>query len=415
MAFLSKLERAVSIQKESPSSKGEAPQPSQLDDLREKMARILGTDAPKEAEKPRDAFTELPFVRKETEHGALYLRRRRLDPAYRLGHADIAHASLANPEVLALLALDPELADCDPARALYLDTETTGLAGGTGTIVFLLGLAWFDGSSLVLEQLLLRQLGEEAPILAFLAKRMRRASMLVSYNGKSFDLPLLRTRAVMSRMPALIEKPHLDLVHVARRLHRKRIGPCNLPAIESNILGFTREGDIPSNEIAPRFAHFLRTNDESSLAPIVEHNDWDVISMAALVGLYGEPLNRLSAMDLPSLARTYRRAGSLDAASVVAEEAVARGERGEALRVRGEIAKARGDKTRALIDFARALEEIDDPGLRLELAKLYEHHAREPLAALNLVYEGTGEGEEAERRRRARLEAKLRRQSRRSS
>src|SRR5690606_10056066 len=149
-----------------------------------------------------------------------------------------------------------ELAACDPRRALYLDTETTGLAGGAGTVAFLVGLSFLEDGDLVTEQFLLRRMGEEAAIVARLSERIEQASMLVSFNGKSFDVPLLRTRAVMSRMPALPERPHLDLVHVARRLHKRRLGSCNLTTIEQRILGFRRQGDIPSSEIAPRYAHF---------------------------------------------------------------------------------------------------------------------------------------------------------------
>lgn len=377
-----------------------------MDGLREKMARILGTEAAPKPVRETRGFGELPFVHEETPLGPLYVRSRRLPLAHCVGRAPIASAREARAEMLALLALDPRLSGCDPGRALYLDTETTGLAGGTGTVAFLVGIAYFDSDSLVLEQFLLRQLGEEAPILERVASHVGKASMLVSYNGKAFDMPLLRTRAVMCRMNELASIPHLDLVHVARRLHRKRIGPCDLSSIESKILGFVREGDVPSNEIAARYAHFLRTRDESALSAIVLHNDWDIVSMAALVGLYGEPLDRLEPEDLPDVARTLKRARSLDLAGEIADKAVASGMGAEALRARGEIAKARGDKARALSDFAEAIELLDDPSLRLELAKLYEHFAKDFSNALRLVEEGTAEAPEALEKRRARLLAK---------
>jgi len=276
-------------------------------------------------------------------------------------------------------------------------------------VAFLVGLSFLEEGELVLEQFLLRRLGEEAPIVARLSQRIEEASMLVSFNGKSFDVPLLRTRAVMSRMPALPERPHLDLVHVARRLHKRRLGSCSLTSLEQRILGFQRHGDIPSSEIAPRYAHYLRTEDASGLRPIVEHNDWDIASMVALVGLYGEPLESLEVADWIALAGTLRRAGSLERAQEVAEAAITAGAGAEALRMRGEIAKARGDKALALADFARALDELDDPGLRLELAKLYEHHAKEFEFALRLVEQGTGEDQEAWTRRHTRLLEKSRR------
>ncbi|MEO7111030.1 MAG: ribonuclease H-like domain-containing protein, partial [Polyangiaceae bacterium] len=148
----------------------------------------------------------------------MHLARKKASPAARVGIAPLQPAAFADSSMLALLALDPTLVPCDPRRALYLDTETTGLSGGTGNVAFLLGLAYFDEheEAFVLEQIMIRKLGEEAPMLAHLARRLEDASMIVTFNGKSFDWPLLRARVVMNRMPALRELPHLDLLHVAR-------------------------------------------------------------------------------------------------------------------------------------------------------------------------------------------------------
>jgi hypothetical protein len=313
--------------------------------------------------------------------------------------------------MLALLALDPALAGIDPTRALFLDTETTGLGGGAGVVAFLIGLAWFDDDGrLVIEQLLLRRPGHERPMLELLTERFAAASALVTYNGKTFDLPLLATRYVMNRLPPPPARPHLDLLHVARRLHRARLGVCRLISLESEVLGFVREGDIEGGDVAARYGHFLRTGDESALSAVVEHNAWDVVSMAALVGLYGEPLTALHDEDLVGLARTLRRARALEAAQVAADRAVERGAGPEARRVRGEIAKARGDRALALAELEAAADAIDDPRVRLELAKLYEHHVKAPLRALELCALGTGESDEAVERRRSRLEKKLARQ-----
>ena len=155
-----------------------------------------------------------------------------------------------------------------------------------------------------------------------------------------------------------------------------------------------------------RYAHFLRTGDEQALAMVVEHNAWDVASMAALVGLYGEPVELLAPDDLACLARTLKRGKALDLAHQVAERAISRGAGPNGYRVRGEIAKARGDRDAALADFEHLSREVDDPALRLELAKLYEHHVKAPEKALEVVLAGTGEAEPALARRRSRLEKK---------
>jgi uncharacterized protein YprB with RNaseH-like and TPR domain len=381
-----------------------------LDALRDRIARILAKSPPTR-KRPDPTEGDLPFAREETPSGFLYVRNKRFSAAHRVGRAPVHVGSEASPEMLALLALDPGLVAADPARALYIDTETTGLSAGAGTIPFLIGLAWFDGRAsqsrtLVVEQLLLREPGEEGPMLDRLAERVAAASMLVTYNGKSFDLPLLASRLVLSRRPALPAIPHLDLVHVARRIHRHRIAQHNLRNIESEVLGFERTADISGGEVSSRYSHFLRTGDGSALAAVVDHNEWDIVAMAALVALYGEPLVGLGAVDWAGVARTVRRAGALELAGAIADRAVLAGGGPEAVRARGEIAKARGDKARALADFESLVATVDDPSLRLELAKLYEHHAKAPLAALELVLRGTGESPEALRRRRARLERK---------
>jgi uncharacterized protein YprB with RNaseH-like and TPR domain len=349
-----------------------------------------------------------------------------LSPAHRIGRAPVAAARSASAELLALLALDPSLAGVDLGRALYLDTETTGLAGGAGTVAFLVGLAFFSDETrqLVVEQLLVRNLGEEAPMLERVAARLREASALVTFNGKSFDMPLLRARFVMARIPAPPEPPHLDLVHVARRLHKTRgLAACSLTGIERDVLGFVRHDDVPSSDVSACYLHFLRTGDVKSLLGVVEHNGWDVVTMAALVGLYGDPIlapsqatagalcgSQLDAEDLVGVARTLRRAGEMERALEAATCAVERGAGPESLRARAEIAKARGDRARALADFEALAAKVDCPRVRLELAKLYEHYVKEPARALEIALGGTAErADRAEKRARrlARKAAKI--------
>ncbi len=406
-----------------------SPSGNVLDDLRARMEAILTrTRGEPPRPPPRVDVPELPFCVEDTPAGPLHVRTLRHGGEHRVGRVPVSGGRRASAELLALLALDPRIAACDPARALYLDTETTGLGPGAGTVAFLVGLAWFDvgttaaassgapasgeGSrppALVMEQLLVRRLGEEAPVLARIAERIQAASMLVTFNGKSFDMPVLRTRFVMGQRPIPEEPPHLDLLHVARRLHKARGIGTTLKAVESEVLGFVRENDIPSGEVSQCYLHFLRTGDPRALIGVVDHNAWDVVSMAAMLGLYGEPLEgtQLEAFDLVGVARTMKRAGSADLAYEVAETAVARGAGPEATRARAEIAKARGDKARALADFEALAESVDDPKVRLELAKLYEHHAKDASRALAMVASGTGESDALRERREARLRRKL--------
>jgi uncharacterized protein YprB with RNaseH-like and TPR domain len=329
-----------------------------------------------------------------------------------VGRIPVDSARQVAPALLSLLALDPALARVDASRALYLDTETTGL-GGAGTLAFLVGLAFFDAEGrLVLEQLLLSSPAEEAALIAHVHQRIEAASLLVTFNGKSFDLPLLEGRALMNAQPRFAARPHLDLLHVARRLHKARLGGCRLKLLEAEVLGFDRrDDDVAGADIAPLYGHFLRTGNGELLRPVVDHNAWDVVSMAALVGLYGEPLGLLHPRDLLGVAETARRAGAYDEARNYADASWAGGAGPDALWARARIEKARGDKARALLDFELLSREVDDPAVRLELCKLYEHHEKDFRAALEVLGRGLGEDDERLAKRRARLEQKQRKKS----
>lgn len=380
--------------------------------LREKMAEILDQPLPVPRPPADPSGGLLPFVAEPRDGGMLYRRRLTLPPSHHVGRIPVDAAAAARSELLALLALDASLEGRDLGRALFLDTETTGLGGGSGITAFLVGLARFDANGrLEVEQLLLRSPADEAALVDVVRERLAECDLVVTYNGKAFDLPLLSSRAVMTRRPPLPSRPHLDLLHVARRLHKQRLGACRLVTLESDVLGFERGPDIEGGEIPARYAHFLRTGDEAALLAVVEHNAWDVASMAALVGLYGEPYDLLHPEDLVGLARTFKRARAFGRAEHAADTALERGAGPLARRVRGDIAKARGDIAKALADFEALLDEAPDPAVRLELAKLYEHFVKEPARALGLVEQGTSETEEAAVRRRARLEKKVARGS----
>jgi hypothetical protein len=383
-----------------------------LDELRRRMAEILTRPAPVPPVAPepsgeRMPLDELPFVRRETEAGVLYQRIEGLAASHRVGTVGLEAALGASAEMLSLLALDDAIGAASPMGFLFLDIETTGL-GGAGSLAFLVGLASFDASGrLFVEQLLLDRPGNERALLERVRERVQAAELIVSFNGKAFDHPMLAARFVMNRMPPPALPPHLDLLHVGRRLHRRRLQRCTLKHLESEVLGFVRGEDIDGHEVATRYVQYLQSGDAAGLVPVVEHNYWDVVSMVAFVGLYGQPLPELAALDLASLARTLKRAGAATRASDAAEHALRRGGGVEALRIRAELAKARGDVDAALRDFEQICEQTDDPRSRLELAKLYEHRRRQPERALYWVERGTSEGGVTHEKRRSRLERKL--------
>lgn len=169
--------------------------------------------------------------------------------------------------------------------ALFLDTETTGLAGGTGTYAFLVGLGRFYRGCFSVKQLLMRDYNEEAALLYLLNQELETAAGIVSFNGKTFDLPLLQTRLALSPVggPHVLDKDHLDLLHPARRLWRHKLASCALNSLEENILGVVRNGDIPGFEIPQRYFQYLRTAQGGLLVDIVEHNTLDLVSLVTLL------------------------------------------------------------------------------------------------------------------------------------
>jgi len=355
----------------------------------------------------------LPFTSLQTAAGPISLRRVIKGDHECVGSVALGGVAAADASSLSLLALTPELAQVDLTRALYVDTETTGLGGGTGNYAFLVGLCYRLERSWVLEQLVLRDPDDEPALLSYLRGRFEQAELIVSYNGKSFDLPLLRTRYLMQQQPAPPCRPHLDLLHLARRIHAHRSFRKNLITVEREVLGFHRGPDIAGEEVAARYRQYLRQGDPRLLRDTVTHNAYDVLSLVALTALYGEPLScsavssSLGAMELASAARVMKRAGDLDRAWSIAELAVMRGAGADGLRVRAEVAKARGDRHQAIADFEALLQQVSDSDARLELSKLYEHHLHAPARALALAQQGTGEGDEAHARRCRRLQRKL--------
>ncbi|MGC1491540.1 MAG: ribonuclease H-like domain-containing protein, partial [Candidatus Acidiferrum sp.] len=178
----------------------------------------------------------------------------------------------------------------DPARWLFLDTETTGLAGGTGTYPFLVGIAWWDAGGLQVEQFFMRDFSEEHSLLHELAARLAQRPVLVTFNGKSFDWPLLENRYTMTRsIPTPHLSAHLDLLHPARALWKLRLGSVRLTDLERGVLdaprlGWHREDDIASVLIPQYYFDYLRGGSSEPLVGVVHHNQMDLRGLAALFG-----------------------------------------------------------------------------------------------------------------------------------
>jgi hypothetical protein len=320
---------------------------------------------------------------------------------------------------LAQLALDPALRHVDPSRLLFVDTETTGLSGGTGTLPFLVGVAWFDGGGLWLEQLLLTRIGDESAMLRWLGTRLASASALVSYNGKAFDWPLLRNRYIMSRLEIPPVPPHLDLLHCARRAFKHRLDTCRLTDVEAELLGFVRIDDVDGADIPSLYWETLRSGDGTILEPILEHNAHDVVALAALAGFLArgfagpgegaDPRVCLGYAQHAARIRDPGRAARFARAAADANAPVA----SDALLLLATLERQRGDPLSAAQVLEEALNNATPATaarLHLGLAKLYEHRLRGPEEALAHARRARGaEDESARAKRIARLERRIER------
>ncbi|MET0231432.1 MAG: ribonuclease H-like domain-containing protein [Rhodanobacteraceae bacterium] len=167
---------------------------------------------------------------------------------------------------------------------ICFDTETTGLAGGVGTKAFMIGTAQWQRGELLTRQLYLTALAGEAAMLSAFAESLPRDAILVSYNGRSYDVPLLKGRYRIHRQTHPFERAHMDLLHPTRRAYRGVWENCRLATIERNVLGVTREDDLPGAEAPAAWLAFLRGLESRSLARVLTHNRVDLKSLAALLG-----------------------------------------------------------------------------------------------------------------------------------
>jgi len=271
-------------------------------------------------------------------------------------------------------------------RLLWLDTETTGLAGGTGTYVFLVGLARLDGEVVTVRQHFLAGLRDERAMLEGLAAELRDADGLVTFNGTRFDLPLLATRYLLARVGrGPTPSAHLDLMAVARRLWYRPLGGFSLATVERAVLGVRRQGDLPGWAIPARYVEYLRTGHRAGLEPVFTHNLQDLLSLMALHGLAGALVT-----DGTGTIR-FGGAGIVRAGGAGTVRAATGGSAAVAVPVDfwglGRLREGRGDAAGAVACYREALRVEQDPALRRRtacaLARLYRRAgALEALHAL---------------------------------
>ena len=364
-------------------------------------------------------YDQLPGRVVSTPHGEAQLIESFFSEGHCHGRQRISEALDVSMESVAKLALSPELADVDPKKMLFLDTETTGLSGGANTVPFLIGVGYFEGKGFTLKQLLLSDIEEEKPILSLLAEYISTAECLVTFNGKSFDWPLLRTRFVINRVKVKTTLPHLDLLHCARRVFKSRLSSTRLVDIEKDVFGMRRVDDTPGWAIPGIYFDYIEEGDAGPLHGIVKHNGHDLVALAALLGRLGRHFDKVQAGDDPrdhlAFAKVAERVGDKKRANAFAKAAT-KGKHNEssvqAWLLAARMARRAGDtadEERSLIAaLGVARDEWAEAEVRLALAKLYEHRRKDLKTALeHALHTQPAEDEDAQAHRANRLRRRL--------
>ena len=278
--------------------------------------------------------------------------------------------------------------DVQPADVLFLDTETTGLSGGAGTVAFQVGAGYLSGNHFVVEQFLMRDYPEEPLLLDKIGHLMRAFPVLATFNGRTFDAPLLQNRFLMHRMPGrFISDYHADVLHAARRVWKLRLGRCTLQRLESEILGVTRDDDLPGSDVPRTYFQYLHNRDFAPLERVLDHNRQDIVSLAQLFfflcKLFDQPETAQAPDDLFALAKAMDKRGALDKAKKCYRMAARDTRRAQAFQALAVGEVRAGNLPNAMKLYTTMLARGDEPILACEaLAKLYEHKLADPEQAM---------------------------------
>ncbi len=337
----------------------------------------------------------LPGQWHETDDGPCYYVERKFAVTLTRGPVYLGALLHARPTMLWEVGKAPSLRDIHPRKLLFLDTETTGLSGGTGTYVFLVGVAFFSdtGDELVVRQYFLSDVSAERALLRALNDLFTRFEAVVTFNGKTFDWPLLETRYIYTRLKCVLrDPPHLDMLHPSRRLWRDRFESCSLETLESNVLGFRRGFDVPGWRIPSLYFQYLRANHVGHVLPVFEHNEHDLLTLVALTGHVSRILDRpdeadLEASELFGLGKLYEDMGKYTDSLRAFERALSLRPspeiRNAILRRLSYLYKHLQQRDEAVAIWARLASEGTHLMFPyLELAKHYEHRARNYMTAI---------------------------------
>lgn len=383
----------------------------QLASLRRRIARIdkkwtggTGSNLSSASPRPQDLRPARYFVEElvsgevvRTACGEHFETEKLFERHRRHGSMDISNLYELPPDLLNSLSAGA-IASSHPTRWAFLDTETTGLAGGTGTYAFLVGVGHIEPAGFRLRQFFMRDYGEEPSLLRRLSEHLAQFDVLITYNGKTYDQPLLETRFRMARARHPFDRmEHLDLLFGARRLWKLRLESCRLVELENQILGVERQGDLPGEMIPYYYFEYLRTQQAFKLVPIFHHNAIDILSLACLTAIVPfafrapEETAFRHGADLIGLARWVLQAGRHEEALRLFRRAVDLGLPDDLLfRTLWDIGAmekrlGRADAALAVFTDLAGSRNAYRPRALRELAIHYEHRERNYAMALEMT------------------------------
>jgi len=331
-----------------------------------------------------------------TSHGQCFVIEKLCPLEHLHGELPLSAFLSLPPGVVAQVAQDEALANVDPQRVCFLDTETTGLSGGAGTMAFVVGLGFFGDDGFQLRQFFLRDPGDEPAMIEALAELLPQFETLASFNGRAFDVPILENRFILARIPPpTAGMPHLDLLLPARRLWKHSLSSCALGTIEGEALGVLREqDDVPGGVIPYLYRDYLRTGDAREMKRVLYHNSVDILSLVTLAArlcqAFASPWTdeNLSSAEFYGLGRWYAAEARPTETERAYRAALAKADPSPALRARvlrdlGHHLKRADRRSEAFGYWQQlALEATDDVLAHVELAKYFEWHLENlPLAA----------------------------------
>jgi uncharacterized protein YprB with RNaseH-like and TPR domain len=370
--------------------------PKRVNSKQQSTADDHGQPADRAAAMPITSL--LPGIRlEETELGQCLVLDKVFEPSHRHGQDGLGDILGQGLTTLVGYTGGEELSGLFSRDVLFLDTETTGLSGA-GTLAFMVGVAFFErgprGDTLVVRQYFLRDHGDEAAMLWMLEELAQTKQVLATFNGRSFDLPLLLGRYFMNQMAtSLPEVPHVDLLPLSRRLWRRRLGSCALASLERQLLGVRREQEDVPGWLIPRLYHdYLRNGDGAEMVRVFYHNEVDMLSMVTLISrvlaLLAGTSGDVAGEDLLSLGTWQSEIGLVEQAEQNLRRATSADlslfHYKQALNHLGLLLKRDNRREEALTIWKQmAAISLDDVGAHVELAKHFEWQRKDIGSAIN--------------------------------